>query len=465
MTLWLTAAECIVEIGEFSQMTSLPLPTPLAEERGQNLQPVNSRGIWLIYLSAAAFLLLRTPFEVIHGMVEGEEGTTYLRYAWDTPVLRALFAPHQGYYSFFTNVCGIIAARVLPLQFAGYLFVFGELAVHMLLACMLVQCESFVGVKQKALAVAVGLLTIPTVAIVLCTTNAQFFLAVMSAVILISDAERLRTTRVLALAFAGLNGVLSCVLLPFFLLRAWSERTTGRITQAIALSACTLLQGAAVLSGPGATVGRHSTFAFFSGAFLVNGPLSQFFTRWAGQKMCHTVGSAKLLHWQSVWWLGVELAAVFCVIGLLFLLWKGKTAPRLLGSAAVLSLLLCLARGGALDYELMCGSGARYFFTFNLFIALGLVLVSLQATGKTALAARFLVVCSLVSGALDLTYLATVPHSPVWGQEVELWRADPEHRLRIGPGAWPGIKLTPQHGEQNLPANIYDSTTAGWQDR
>ena len=181
--------------------------------------------------------------------------------------------------------------------------------------------------------------------------------------------------------------------------------------------------------------------------------------------MCRAVGSAKLLQWQGAWWLGVEVAAVFYVVGLLLLLWKGGYAGRLLGSAAVLSLVLCLARGGALDYELMCGSGARYFFTFNLFTGLGLVLVASQATGKVALAARFLVVCSLISGALDLTYLAKVPHSPVWGDEVVLWRADPQHRLRIGPGLWPGVRLTPQYGEQKLPANIYDSTSPGWQDR
>ena len=173
------------------------------------------RRYWLLYLGALMYLCLRTPYELLHGFVYDEEGSVYLRYAWDASLWRALIAPHQGYYALFPNVCGLIAARALPLEQAGH-FLFGaEIAVQMLLVYMLVQCESLAGTGEKALAVALALLTPPTASVTVSTIHAQFFLAVTAGVILISDAVRLRLGRIAALACAGLTGAASCVLLPF----------------------------------------------------------------------------------------------------------------------------------------------------------------------------------------------------------------------------------------------------------
>ena len=112
------------------------------------------RDYWLPYFGALLYLCLRTPYELLHGFVYDEEGSVYLRYAWDASLGRALIAPHQGYYALFPNLCGLIAARVLPLEQAGH-FLFGaEIAVQMLLVYMLVQCESLTGAGEKMLAVA-----------------------------------------------------------------------------------------------------------------------------------------------------------------------------------------------------------------------------------------------------------------------------------------------------------------------
>src|ERR1035437_3632760 len=83
-------------------------------------QRTTVRRYWLLYLGALAYLCLRTPYELIHGFVYDEEASVYLRYAWDARAWRALIAPHQGYYALLANVCGLIAARVLPLGQAGH---------------------------------------------------------------------------------------------------------------------------------------------------------------------------------------------------------------------------------------------------------------------------------------------------------------------------------------------------------
>ena len=433
--------------------------------------PGRVAGAGLLYGAAVAFLLLRTPFEAIHGAVLGEEGTVYLRYAWDAPPLRALIAPHQGYYSLLPNVCGLLAARVFPLEAAGQLCVFAELAVHMLLAYTLVQCERFVGLRQKAVAVAVGLLTVPTAAIVLCTDNAQFFLAIVAGVILISDAERLRWSRLAALGFAGLNGVLSCVLLPLFVLRVWQERAEARrakarAAQAVVLVGCCVVQFWAILAGGGGSLHVQVKARLFAAAFLINGPLPQFFSHWSAAEACKAIGSPKLAGHQTAMWLGIEGAAGLYLLGVFALAAAGgRAAARLLAMGALVGLGLAVVRGGNMGADLICGSGARYFFTFNLFLGLALVLVAAGAKDWKGRVAGVLVACSLVSGVLDVWYLLGLPHGPVWRTEVSLWRADPDHRLRIGPGGWPGIRLTVGHADAKLPFAVYDSTQPGWRER
>jgi hypothetical protein len=422
------------------------------------------RRYWLVYLGALAYLCLRTPYELLHGFVYDEEGSVYLRYAWDASLWRALIAPHQGYYALFPNVCGLIAARALPLEQAGH-FLFGaEIAVQMLLVYMLVQCESLAGAGQKALAVALVLLTPPTASITLSTIHAQFFLAVTTGVILISDAERLRLGRIAALACAGLTGAASCVLLPFFLMQAWKERTVARAAQAGVLLACTLAQLAVVLA-QGELHSPHSTLQFSSGALLSIGALWHFLGGWSHVEACKAVGSPKLQGWRDLWWAGVEGASALYLAGMLLLSWKGGRAARLLVAAAMLSVAVSFKRGGVLDYDLMCGAGGRYFFIFNVLIGLSLVLTARQAAGTYRLAARVLVVCSLLAGILDVKYIATRPHLPIWSQEVAAWRADPDYRLQLRPDYWPDLKLTREPGGRDLPAGIYDTTNPGWRDR
>lgn len=425
--------------------------------------PRSQARLWPIYVGALVFFILRTPWPVLHGLIMGEEGTVYLRYAWDTPWLRALFAPHQGYYSLFPNVIGILAARVFPLEAAGYLCVYAELGVQLLLVHIIVECERFPGLYQKALAAAVALLSPPTIAIVLCTDNAQFFLAVASVVILISDAERRSVERASVLALAGLNGVLSCTLLPLFMLSAWLERSRARWVQVSVLAACTVVQACTVYSQPRPS--SHSSLAFLAGALLTQGPIGQFASRWSAAEVCKATGSPKIAPIAPLFWFAIEMTAVAYLSAIVSVSARMGRAVRTVSLAATLSVALALTHAGALNYDLMCGAGAHYFFVFDLLVALEFVLLSFAARSPLRGLARLLVVCALLSGSVDLTYAMRLRGPAAWQDEVRLWRADPAHRLRIGPGDWPGIRLTRRHANRDLPANIYDSTQPGWEDR
>ena len=429
-----------------------------------NEQPA-TQSTWWLMAGALLFLCLRTPYEFLHGFVYDEEGTVYLRYAWEATVGHALLAPHQGYYSLFANVCGVVAARVLPLEQAGH-FLFGaEIAVQLLMVGMVVECESFAGVWQKLLAVAVAVLTPPTSAIVLSTIHAQFFLAVMTAVILISNAERLRVARLAALAVAGLTGVTSCVLLPLFVWQAWKERTTARKAQVVVLGVCALVQAMVLLTQPRDFHGTHSTLRFYAGALLSNGVMDHYFTASSYVEVCKAVGSPKLRNLQELWWLSVEGASALYLAVTGWLAWKSGWAARLLAAAALLSLAASFSRSLVVDMDLMCGSGGRYFVIFNILLGLSLVLVSRNTAGVVAWTARVLIACCLYSGARELEFIAIHPHLPVWSGEVARWRGDSQYGLQLRPGDWPDVQLTPQPGNKHLPANVYDTNVPGWRDR
>ncbi len=442
-----------------------------ADARETKAQPTAGR-TWLLCAGALLFLCLRTPYELVHGMVYDEEGTVYLRYAWDATVRHALLAPHQGYYSLFANGCGVVAARVVPLEQAGH-FLFGaEIAVQLLMVWMVVECERFAGVWQKLLAVAVALLTPPTSAIVLSTIHGQFFLAVMTAAILISDAERLRWARLAALGLAGLTGVTSCLLLPLFVWQAWRERARdrpqrmdARKAQVAVLGVCAVVQALVILTQPRDFHGTHSTLRFYAGALLSNGVMDHFFTSWSYVEVCKAVGSPKLRNLQELFWLAVEGASALYLAVTAWLAWRSGRAARLMAAAALLSLAASFSRSLVVNMDLMCGSGGRYFVIFNILTGLSLVLVSQNTRGLSALAARVLLACCLWSGARELEYIAIHPHLPVWSQQVAAWRADPARGIAVRPGYWPDVKLTREPGNQDLPANIYDTNQPGWRDR
>jgi hypothetical protein len=418
----------------------------------------------LLFLAAFLFLLARTPHALTHGYVLAEEGTVYLRYAWDAPPVRALFAPHQSYYSLLPNVCGLIAARLLPLEDGGIFLVWSALAVQLLFVFLVLQSEIFTSLRVKAVAVAVCLLTVPNSNMALSTITSQFYLALCAGVVFLSDPRRLRWLRLVTVAFAGMNGLLSCILLPFFLWAACVERTRERIRQAALLSLCSALQAAVVLHmAPvqSRTLLVHSSLHFLLGAYLVNGPLTEFFTRWAGAVECRDVVTPGLMQSANRFWLFTEASAVAALGLQLTLLLRAGPAARRLTALAFFSLAAGLNGALAQNEMLMCGFGARYFFVGNVFVALALVCAwgENPATNRAIpRVAGFLLTCLVFSGVTDLFFvLRSQAEPPDWQSEVAAWRADPNHPIRIHPQSWPWLILSPRHANADLPANVYDS--------
>ena len=187
------------------------------------------------------------PPLMLHGRIFAEEGSVYLRYAWIHRPIRALLAPHLGYYSLWSNLCGIVAARVFPLSHAAIVLTWCAFLAQLLTAFLIVECEAFESLKSKGLALAVLLLA-SNLEAWLNTINTQFYFAICAAVILISQGSRLRVARYGALLLGGLTGPVVACVTPFYLLRAFLNKSKDAVAQSALLLLCTVIQLAAVVS-------------------------------------------------------------------------------------------------------------------------------------------------------------------------------------------------------------------------
>ena len=129
----------------------------------ENLPPrgqtdwVSGREQGLLMGLAVLLALLRAPLLLLHGRVFAEEGTVYLQQAWNAPAIMTITAVHQGYYSFLMNTFALLAARVVPLEYAGLLSTWMALFILLLTIYLTVICEAFRTKQIRALAAALVL--------------------------------------------------------------------------------------------------------------------------------------------------------------------------------------------------------------------------------------------------------------------------------------------------------------------
>ncbi len=149
----------------------------------------------LLVLVAFTLIFLRAPWLVTGGRVWAEEGTTYLRYAWNAPAWNALLAPHQGYYSLWDNGLSLIAARVLPLSAAALLFTWAALLVQLLTVYLAVSCSLATSFAARLLALLALVFTSASKEVWLNMENCQFWFPVCVALLLVGESSRHRPAR------------------------------------------------------------------------------------------------------------------------------------------------------------------------------------------------------------------------------------------------------------------------------
>ncbi len=409
----------------------------------------------VLLLGAALLLALRNPLLLLHGRVYAEEGTTYLRFAWNADWPHALLAAHQGYYFLVPNLATLFAARVLPLADAALLFPWCAFLFQLLAVWIAIRCDAFATTRSKVLAALVVVLAPPSGETWLNTINTQFYLAICTALIAISKPRR---AYLCILLLSGLTGVVSCFLLPFFWLRAFADRTRAVITQAALLSACTALQIVVV-----ARLGLrpiHHHLAYLVEACADKNVLFAFGTSFPATRF----GNLALAHPSAALPLAILLLAGLAMLLFRVLPVGGRPAISL-ATMAVWGQVFTLFGGMDLGRLLVLPyANGRYFLFSN--VCLGLALVS--AWERSPIGSRTRMIAAGCIGAMLLSGLSDFRRArmqttlgPDWRSQVQLWQSHPETPIRIFPGQWRPLHLSAHHPGLRLPDNAYDNTDAG----
>jgi hypothetical protein len=445
---------------------SEPAAESLEDSHKPAWHPPTRREIGALLSVGLLVLFCRLPRLLLHGRILAEEGTTYLRYAWDATPLRAMLAPHQGYYSLLDNLCALIAARLLPLSAAALFFTWTAVAVHLLLLFLAIECEVFRTPLERWCALFALLLVTPNFEVWLNLENCQSVLAVAAAIILISSARRLFAMRTATLVLAALTGVTTLPLVPLFWLRVWRERSRRAVVFAGCVTLPALLQSAVLLysirAGNRSVSSHHlrTLVAYISSRVIVlpltTGRGAQYYGKFVFQHP--GIGSTLALY---------LISCAPLVLG--FLLFRRTSrAALLLYFGALLSSAFdwygCLAcTFNRLPFS--SGGEGRYFFAANSMLLLALLLAATRATPRcVSTAAAVMFAWILCTGSFH--YFRMRPYLndyPAWQPQVRRWQQDERQPIIVGPAHWPAnpLHLTHQYPNRtDLPANAYDSLAA-----
>jgi len=208
----------------------------------------------IIVLMFCIFIMyIRTPLLFLQPRFWAEEGLTYFSYAFDHSWYKALLTPHYSYYSLFDNIASMLAANIVPLQYAPFVTTYLAFSLQLIPFALILWGNSSLwdNMYKKIIVVLIVLFTPLSGEVYLNLLGSTFHFSLITFLILMEDVGNITTVRKwsyrILLVFAGLTGPVSCFLTPLFMYKAWSNRTREHIVQAGILSICALVQLLVVL--------------------------------------------------------------------------------------------------------------------------------------------------------------------------------------------------------------------------
>jgi hypothetical protein len=402
-----------------------------------------------IVLAAAVAIVLRAPVLLLHPRLWAEEGIVYFAFAHAHGLWTDLTTSQLGYYSLVDNLAAALAAKAVPLERAPLVTTLVALLAQLLPFVLILRSKStrWPNLRTKVLACIAVLVVPPSGEIWLNSINSQFFLCVVTFLLLLEPVDRPEPLRIALLLVSGFSGVVSCYLTPLFLWKARRDKTLGARVEALTMTAATVIEAAIVFyhrAGPSGAAQRlalptvNTILAILVSKTVVlplaGGHVDDHFAFWtlAALPRQSLVIRAELM----VILAAILLPALALALGHSRSRWTYLAAYGLL---AVGSIVTSLERDKS---SFVHNVGGRYFYAPNAIVALGLAegaaaALSLRIGRGFWLAALRLVVLLEAIVVSLAVYRATAiarPSWPDWATEVRAWRADPTHRLRVWPG-------------------------------
>ncbi len=401
-------------------------------------------------------IILRDPRYFTAPRFWAEEGAEHFAFAYSHPWWQAIFHPLVGYLNFFPNLATILATLV-PLENAPLITTLAALIVQLIPVVIILDSTStqWKSWWRKILGCAVVLFFPLTNEGWLNSINSYTFLAVVTFLILLEDIPSRVIKRWgfrVILTLAGLSGVLSCSLIPFYFLCAWVDKSRERWIQTFLLTACAFIHFYIIFSfrGSGSLGERFSWIGFsplgidlWTQSFLLFTTGFEY-AKETGKYFLNLFNTQPQLF---MLWGKCLLVAAVALIALITSNLTARLRALFLGSLTMF-LLLSLVFTIIPDKYLLFRTGIhqRAFLPSNTLLGWMLLTnIHFEKGKRFSNKMRWLVslLCAIIltlgifwGAQRYFTYRVPQADWYDWRVEVAKWRSDPDYMMRIQPAPW-----------------------------
>lgn len=406
----------------------------------------------VLFLAVVLFIVWRQPELLTVPRFWAEEGTNYFAYAHTHSWWENLLHPQFGYYTLYNAIATSLAAAA-PLEYAPAVTTWLALGVQAGVSAAVLwwRLPLLPALWQRAV-VAFGIQFLAYSRIWLTTIGVQYFLCVLSFLILFEEPDPSLPappfSRQLLLACTGLTGVLSCFLVPAFLLKWRWERRRNHLRYALILTACLTVQlgvfASALLARDGDVASRLSATAplrlatrFILYQFVVpvtghvvwlNESVGRLDARLTGL-LRPLIGDTPVAFDYVVLQQLVGLVLIALFVAAVVRLRRRCDTAVMVTAFAMLTLFSTL-------FSVNTSGGPRY--TYAPSVMLLVFCTSLAGQAELSPLFRRISLALLLAAVLLCDFRATMvfaysPDWPSWQRELAQWRVNPAYQLRIWP--------------------------------
>ena len=437
----------------------VPSPLPILNSLNFSSHPWPESDWWRRTIKLATFRMLcltafvvivmaRLPMAWVQGRFYSEELTVFFDYARHFSTVESIARSFAGYLNLAANTFTLLAARlvqheVLPLELAPYVTMTAALLFQTIPVFLILYGQAKWLEKRWAVIAALLVLAISprTEEVFFNVLHTQFHLALAVATILVLDLPRSVRAKFaynLILFFAPLCGPAAIILVPFFVLRGFLERSRGRLIQTAILilgSAIQLLFFFAPNPLRGNILDPATISALLLGRTVIL-PLTNSMLAQAFSDLTYAYWSEARVFW---WFAAAGFITYFAVLV--------RWAMRKPDAAAVWLIvpgltIAAISFGGGMittnNHDFFSvGAAQRYNFIPVVLVGWGIIALVGQLEGTPRRICSYLCMFMLVSGVVSYSFpLPELSRGPAWRDEVARWRVDGAYAPRAWPRTW-----------------------------
>lgn len=377
-----------------------------------------------------------------------EEGN-WFSYAYSQNWIRVIFSFVGEYYAFYPRFATFMASRIIPLEHAPLITTLMAFFVQYAVVMIVIYDNSILWNTpfKKAVIVTIVLFFPKSAEIWLNTNGSQYYLSLISVLILLGDDTYSSNAKKYAyrilIAVAGLTGVLSCLLTPLFFFKAMAKKNREAFIHTGILLICSIIQIYALIQTPNPDRSGLPDLATASLIIWIRNFLAPFSIPLA--EVCSKYVRRGLYGKEMYYYAGYGVLFIQAMI-LWFL--KRKMIQHkgilLIGSFLLLSFFSTyFAVAGKKNFALLhINMGNRYFYATNVLI-MAMVFFSIDFKPKTLIkkiSSVFLALL-LLAGIINSIYFFNQEklkkrNWPVWREEIQIWKKDPTYKPKTWPTGW-----------------------------